>query len=404
MLKGRRPGIAGVVLGVLLVGLAVLAPPLAHLAHKPVAAAVAEAGLFGLTFGSVGLLVTRRQPGNPLGWLMLVAAVLFVLQYDASWYSVVDYRLRPGSLPAGWLAVLAQPAWAPDIVLAGLAIFLFPDARLPSRRWRWLLWLFLCTGGVWIATAYTEAIRAVLDQHVRVDTSGNLLALSGTRGWFAVVQTVFFPLLGLCYVGAISRQVVGFRRATGERRLQLRWLSAGATVAIVGLFVSIILGSDTSGPLAPLQVAATVAIAALPISIGVAILRYRLFDIDRLITRTLSYALLTGLLIGVYVGLVAFATRVLPFSSPVAVAGSTLAVVAAFNPFRRRVQRQVDRRFNRAQYDAEATVAAFARRLPAAVDLATTRRELLTVVHATLAPREASLWLVGHRTNAVREP
>jgi hypothetical protein len=137
----------------------------------------------------------------------------------------------------------------------------------------------------------------------------------------------------------------------------------------------------------------TAGIAALPISIGVGILRYRLYEIDRLISRTLSYAILTGLLVGVFVGIVALATDVLPFSSPVAVAASTLAAAALFNPLRRRVQHAVDRRFNRSRYDAEEIVTAFAARLRDAVDLDTVRQELLRAVDGAVQPAHASVWL-----------
>ena len=134
---------------------------------------------------------------------------------------------------------------------------------------------------------------------------------------------------------------------------------------------------------------------ALPVCIGVGILKYRLFDIDRILSRTLTYALLTGLLIGVYAGLVLLATQVLRFSSPVAVAGATLAAVALFTPLRRRVQRAVDRRFNRARYDADAAVAAFAARLKGAVNLDSVRDDLVRTVSTALEPAQISVWING---------
>jgi hypothetical protein len=136
-----------------------------------------------------------------------------------------------------------------------------------------------------------------------------------------------------------------------------------------------------------------IGIAALPVGIGVGILKYRLYDIDRIISRTLAYAIVTGLLVGVYAGLVLLATRVLPLSSPVAVAASTLAAAALFNPLRRRVQQAVDRRFNRARYDADQTVAAFAARLKDAVDLDTVRDDLAGAVHQALEPAHVSVWI-----------
>jgi hypothetical protein len=142
-----------------------------------------------------------------------------------------------------------------------------------------------------------------------------------------------------------------------------------------------------------LEIAVTFGLAALPIGLGVAVLKYRLYDVDRLISRTLSYAIVTGLLIGVYVGLVTLATRVLPFSSPLAVAASTLVAVALFNPLRRRVQRLVDRRFNRARYDAEATVSAFAQRVRDDVDLTAVSSEFVRAVQTSVEPAHVSLWL-----------
>jgi hypothetical protein len=162
----------------------------------------------------------------------------------------------------------------------------------------------------------------------------------------------------------------------------LKWLLSGATVSIAGLLLTPLIGGG-----------GFLAVVALPVGMGVAILKYRLYEIDRLISRTISYAILTGLLVGVFVGIVALATQVLPFSSPVAVATSTLAAAALFNPLRLRVQRLVDRRFNRARYDAEAIVTAFTLRLRDAVDLETIRSELLQAVNEAVPPAHASLWL-----------
>ena len=170
-------------------------------------------------------------------------------------------------------------------------------------------------------------------------------------------------MIGLSFA---VRQALSWRRATGERRQQLKWLACGAAIAVIAIPLAALLGSGV--PIA--------GIAALPVGIGVGILKYRLYEIDRIISRTLAYALVTGLLVGVYAGLVLLATRVLSVSSPVAVAASTLAAAALFNPLRRRVQRAVDRRFNRARYDADKTVAAFAARLQDAVDLDSVRADL----------------------------
>jgi hypothetical protein len=190
--------------------------------------------------------------------------------------------------------------------------------------------------------------------------------------------------------------VVRFRRSSGERRQQLKWLLSGIVAAMPGLALSIALG-DATGWLDVLGGFSFAFTAALPLGIGVAVLRYRLFDIDRLISRTLAYGAVTALLAGAYVGLVLLATRELAFSSEVAVAVSTLAAAAAFNPVRRWVQRLVDRRFNRSRYDADLTVAAFAARLQDAVDIGSVRADLAGTVQQALEPEHMSVWMLEAR-------
>ncbi len=181
--------------------------------------------------------------------------------------------------------------------------------------------------------------------------------------------------------------MLSWRRASGERRQQLKWLACGATVTIAAFVLASALGSYVIG-----QVIA-IGIVGLPVSIGVGILKYRLYDIDRIISRTLAYALVTGLLVGVYSGGVLLATQVFRSRTPVAVAAATLAAAALFNPLRRRVQRAVDRRFNRARYDADQTLAAFAARVKDAVDVASVRDDLAVVVAGALEPAHVSVWI-----------
>jgi hypothetical protein len=210
--------------------------------------------------------------------------------------------------------------------------------------------------------------------------------LAAVAGGGFIITPPFWPAF-------VARQVLSWRRSASERRQQLKWLMCGVAIALAGLAV-VVLGppkDQTPGRIA--RDLAFVALAALPVSMAVGILKYHLYDIDRLISRTLSYALVTGALVGVYAGIVTLATRVLPFSSPVAVASSTLAVAALFNPVRRRVQRAVDRRFNRARYDAEETVAAFAAGLKDAVDLDSVRDDLARVVQQALEPAQVSIWI-----------
>ncbi|HZZ53776.1 MAG TPA: hypothetical protein VFE26_05780, partial [Trebonia sp.] len=322
-------------------------------------------------------------------------AFFLALSEDASYYAVANYGLRHGDLPLGGVALFAQPGWAPGIALLGLLILLFPDGRLPSSRWRWLMWAYLSVAALWMGGTVVITAGALLDHHTQVDSGGNLLLLSGhdpAAGWWNVVQELFFPLFAVCWLASITSQALSFRRSSGIRRQQLKWLLAGSAAPLASVVLAVLLRGVPGGD-GVLSVLAIICFLALPVSIGVAVLRYRLFDIDRIVSRTLAYAIVTGLLLGVYAGLVLLTTEVFGFHTPVAVAASTLAAAALFTPVRRRVQRLVDRRFNRARYNAETTVAAFADRLKDAVNLDAARDDLATTVHQALEPAHLSVWV-----------
>ena len=380
------------VCGAALLALVIAAVPLAGLAHQNLDASGGSVPVWVVApFGVVGLVVAWRRPGNPLGWIMLGGAFFGALSEDASFYTVADYRLRHGGLPLGWLALLAQPGWAPAVMMFGLVVLLFPDGRLPSPRWRWPARGYVAVGLLWIVGAVFFTVRAIAGHHPQVDSSANLFLLYGNdpaAGWFNVVQWVFFPVLAACWLASLARQVLGYRRSSGERRQQLKWLMAGSALAFVGVALALLAGQTPLG-----AVFAVVGFLAMPLCIGVAILRYRLFDIDRIVSRTLAYAIVTGLLVGVYAGLVLLATQVFTIRSPVAVAAATLAAAALFNPVRHRVQRVVDRRFNRARYDADKAVSAFAARLQDAVDLDSVNEDLARVVTRSLEPAHLSVWV-----------
>jgi hypothetical protein len=400
--RPAAPATAAVLGGLLLVLIAVDAP-LARLAHQSINASGGSVPVWiSGALGAVGFVVAWRRPGNPLGWIFLLGGLFSALSQDASFYSVADYRLRHGGLPLGWVAVLTQPGWAPSIALLGLAILLFPDGTLPLPRWRWVLWAYLAVAMLWIGGAAVVSVGAVIGHHVRVDSGGNLLALSGglagPDAWWGVVQDVFFPLLAACWLASVVAQAASYRRSSGERRQQLKWLLSGAAVGAVTLPLALSQSGSHGLPSLVGNLAGAVGLLALPVSMSVAIFKYRLFDIDRIISRTLAYAVVTGLLVGVYAGLVLLATGVLPFSTPVAVAASTLAAAALFSPLRRRVQRVVDRRFNRARYDADRMIAAFSARLADATDLDTVRGDLLAAVRRAVEPAHASVWMSGGRS------
>ena len=238
-------------------------------------------------------------------------------------------------------------------------------------------------------------ILAVAGHRTQIDANGAPDFINHPAGWYAAATHVFVGLLPAFWVSFVVAQVLSWRRSSGERRQQLKWLLAGAAVmavpqAVLQPVLSLPSLSDAAQGI--LNTVATLFLAALPVGLGVAILRYRLYEIDRIISRTLAYAIVTGLLVGVYAGLVLLATQVLSIRSPVAVAGATLATAALFNPVRRRVQHRVDRRFNRARYDADQTVAAFSARLKDAVDLDTVRTDLTRVVQAALEPAHITVW------------
>jgi hypothetical protein len=395
----RRFRLAGpttaVVLGGVIVALIAMTFPLAALAGLK-ASEGSGSLTFAPVFGVLGFVVAWRKPGNRLGWLLLGAVGFLVLSGAAGAYAVTVYRNHHTGLPLGWVAVLLQPGWAPAIALFGLTVLLFPDGRLPGPRWRWALWAYLAVGGLWIAGTVIISVWAIAAHHVQVDSGGNLLAIdhpTGWAAWWGAVQGLFFPVLGVCWLASVAGQVASYRRSSGDRREQLKWLIGGSAVAVAGGLLGVPFSSSSDQVLRVLGNIGLVAVLALPLSMGVAILKYRLYDIDRILSRTVAYAIITGLLVGVYAGLVLLATQVLRFSSPVAVAASTLAAAALFNPVRRRVQRAVDRRFNRARYDADRTVALFAARLQDAVDLATVQADLLATASASLQPAHVSVWL-----------
>jgi hypothetical protein len=310
---------------------------------------------------------------------------------------VADYRLHHGGLPLGWVAVLAQFGSAPGLVLTGLIFLLFPDGRPPSPRWRWVLWVYAGIGLVWVAGTVLITVSAIIGHHTQVDSAGQLRLLSGedpAAGWWNAALTAVFVLVAVCLVASLAGQVASWRRSLGERRQQLKWLMAGTAVLVAGAATDTVTGIGTVTGTTTVGTACLLAgLFAFLVSVAVAVLRYRLFDIDRVISRTLAYAIVTGLLVGVYAGIVLLATGVLGFHGTVAVAVATLAAAALFTPLRRRVQKLVDRRFNRARYDADQIIAAFAARLQGAVELDAVRADLATSVQQALEPAHVSVWI-----------
>jgi hypothetical protein len=377
---------AAVAVVVVLLAAAVI--PLSVLARQNLLANAAQLAI-GVPMCAVGFIVARRQPGNPIGWLLLAIPIGVLLGLDAGPYVWLVYHMGY-HLPFGPAAVLLEASYFPALFVALPPVFLlFPDGVLPSLRWRWVLWSYLTVAVGLVAVAYVGIVIIIVTQGVHIDASGGLAAIdhpSGSTAWISKLN-VFFLAVVAFWLAFAARLVLSWRRASGDRRQQLKWLMAGSVVAMVGFVISNLVPA-----LDPGATAVGVGVV-LPVCLGVAILKHRLYDIDRIISRTLAYAIVTGLLVGLYAGLVLLATRVLSVHTPVAVAASTLAAAALFNPLRRRVQQVVDRRFNRSRYDADRLVAAFAARLKDAVELDSIRDDLTGVVHQALEPAHMSVWI-----------
>ena len=329
---------------------------------------------------AVGTLLAARRPRNPIGWILLTIFLLAAAPVND--YAVLDYRMHHGTLPLGWVAVVLGSGWPILLVLIAILLWVFPDGQLPSGRWRRVSVVLVASGVVLGLAASAKGAVAIARHDVRINASGNLASPSTDA--LGVLSTVL--ILGLLASGLtwLVVQVPRYRRSGGERREQLKWLYSGAIVFVLSFFIPGPVANNLIGPFGA---------AALPVCIGVAILKYRLYAIDRIVSRVISYAVVTALLAGVFAGLVLLTTHVLSGSSPVAVAASTLVAAALFNPLRKRVQRAVDRRFNRARYNAEAVVAAYTARLRGTVDLDVVQDDLVNAVHHTFEPAHVSVWL-----------
>jgi hypothetical protein len=344
---------------------------------------------------AVGVLLAARRPRNPIGWLLL--ALLLLTANPASEYATLDYRVHHGALPEGRLAVLLLGSFPLIPLLDALVVWLFPDGQLPTGRWRRVSGA-LITVGVLLAVVTTMApgVSAVVSHDVHIDASGNLYPVSPL---WTIAGNVTATAAVASLLVWLAVQVPRYRRSSDERRHQLKWLYSGATVYICVLIASLVGPSAagqnfaSDGPVINdvIELGSTI----LAVCIGVAVLKYHLYEIDRIVSRVISYAIITAVLAGVFSGLVVLATEVLPVRTPVAVAVSTLAVAALFNPLRRRVQHAVDRRFNRARYNTDAVVAAFTARLRQIVDLDAVQGDLVGVVSEAFQPSHLSLWLVS---------
>jgi len=344
---------------------------------------------------TVGAIVASRRPENPVGWLLCLSGVVVGTSSFTSQYAIYTLLARPGSLPAGeasaWVAAWMLP------IMIGLQvsyILLFPTGRLPGRRWRWLAWLtvvFVLVGMLTFAFspgAYQGSLGPIKNP-------------LGIEGFDIFYQAVLYTMAPLLFGTAALSVYVRLRQARGVERQQIKWFAYAAAIYAVSIVLNVInLAID-----APLwfergsTAIFTVAGMTIPISIGIAILSYRLYDIDRIINRTLVYGSLTVALVSLYFGGIVLLQRVFDLltgageKSTLAVVASTLVIAALFNPLRRRVQGFVDRRFYRYKYDAAKTLEAFGSRLRDETDLEALSNDLVGVVRGTMQPEHVTLWL-----------
>src|SRR5215218_513772 len=344
---------------------------------------------------TVGAVLASRLPRHPVGWLLLGVGLSVAGSGVADGYARYGLVARPGVLPAArWIAIYSPATNIIGLALVGYVLLLTPTGSLPSPRWRW--WGRLTAAGpVAFVAALTVGPGLVIPPYDTVIDPVAIPALAGAV-LVAIVAGFFLTVAGLV-VGAGSL-VARFRRARGVERQQLRWLAlaaalTGAGAAVVG--VGMAMGA-TAVPL----FAAGVCLALLPLATGAAILRYRLYDLDRIVSRTVAYGLLTVLLGLGYAAVVLGLGRLLPEGSSLVVAAATLAVAAVFQPLRRRIQQAVDRRFNRRRHDAGRIIEAFGARLRDQVDLDTLTAEVLAVVDQTMQPTQTSLWLRPHEPSS----
>ncbi|MGI8576124.1 MAG: hypothetical protein ACR2MA_12550 [Egibacteraceae bacterium] len=346
---------------------------------------VLEVGGF-LMFVALGGLMLLRRPGHPIGWLSALLGVMLLVDGAGREYALT--ALTPTPLPL-WTAAAWISAWAfaPALTAFVEILLLFPSGRPSSRRGAWLALTVALLG-----TALTIGWAAA-SWPLRNDPESSIDV--PVRGWSSVLPRLTTVLV-ICLILAAGSLMLRYRRAEAVERLQLKWLAVAALGLVVAALVGVAVQLTGGESVLVVELIGTISIAGIPIAITVAILRYRLYEIDRILSRTVTYTLLTGLLAGVYSGgilLVSALSAPLSADSDVAVAASTLAVAGLFGPLRRRLQAAVDRRFNRSAYDAARVVAAFRARLQNEVELDALIAGLLHAARRTVEPQLAAVWL-----------
>ena len=353
-----------------------------------------DSTLAAIVFSTVGAVIAPRiPPHNPIGWLFCVVALLFAVTHFSAEYAIYTLLAAPGSpLPGGEAAAwLTSWLWIPQLGSVVLVVLLFPDGRLPSRGWRWFAWLS-------VLSVLMGAVLSALSPgpiSVGLGPIHNPLGVESLPSFIKVVERVVNTLLFIAVISLFVR----LRRAGGLERQQIKWFVYATALTICGGIltypVSEAIGSVWLKWIS--FVPFIVGVMAIPISMGIAILRYRLYDIDRIINRTLVYGALTATLVAIYFGGIVVLQRIFVAlsgeKSTLAVVASTLVIAALFSPLRRRIQGFIDRRFYRKKYDARKTLEAFSAKLRDETDLAALSDDLVGVVRETMQPSHISLWL-----------
>jgi hypothetical protein len=365
-----------------------------------------------LAFPLVGALIASKRPENPIGWICLAVGIIWMILPLSTAYGVYGLVVRPGSVPfPAAIGSLGEWIWAPAVGLIGIyLILLFPDGRLPSRRWRPLAWV--------------SGVAIILVSAGSALTPGPMEGLPGIRNpfglekypWVADATLSLTLLLPLCMLASAVSLVLRFLRSGGEQREQIKWLAFAASILGLGFASYVIPGNilpEDAGGADPLwenllEDAVTLSFAGVPVAVGIAILRYRLYEIDILINRTLVYGSLTATLVAIYFGGIVVLQRLFVVltgeRSTLAVVASTLLIAALFNPLRRRIQSFIDRRFYRSKYDARKTLDAFSAKLRDETDLEALNNDLVGVVRETVQPAHTSLWLRPDTTPQRQQP
>ena len=354
-----------------------------------------------VTFAVVGALVASHQPRNPIGWIFCVAALLQGISNSGFEYATYALLTRPGLLPLeAEMSWLVQWIWAPGLGLILVFLpLLFPNGRPPTPRWRFVGWL----GALSIVLITAPATVILWSERGAALVRPEGAAEEGTSHvLFQIVEYVGFPMMLVAGLGAVASLFVRYRRARGDERQQIKWFASAAALTLVFTFVFEQMTNTKNDLLGVILTTLSVLfVPAIPVATGIAIFRYRLYDIDAIINRTLVYGSLSASLVLVYVGSVIslqYIFRTLTGGgSQLVIVASTLVIAALFNPLRRRIQEFIDRRFYRRKYDARNTLATFSQTLREETDLNALNAGLLSVVRETMQPEHLSMWLKpGH--------